>query len=253
MQLPLSLPKLVAHRGWRSRCPENTIAAYREAAKVGARYVECDLQLTRDLEPVLYHDVSLARVSGAPGTVFDHRWETLKKIGAAETARLGQAWAGEPVAHLRDFVDFLRGNPQLRAFVEMKEESLERYGLGSVMPRVLEILDPVKHQCDMISFSLEWCRTLRRDTHYPVGFIAQSFEQLNSPEIRALSPDFECVDWRQLPREGSLARPGAALLCWEINDPGLAMKLHARGLHFVETYEIGEMNEALSRLASDLS
>jgi hypothetical protein len=76
---------------------------------------------------------------------------------------------------------------------------------------------------------------------------------LNSPEIRALSPYFECVDWRKLPREGSLARPGAALFCWEINDPGLAMKLHARGLHFVETYEIGEMNEALIRLASDLS
>ena len=34
MKTPLSLPKLVAHRGWRSRCPENTIIAYQQAAKV---------------------------------------------------------------------------------------------------------------------------------------------------------------------------------------------------------------------------
>lgn len=251
MKIPLSLPKLVAHRGWRSRCPENTIIAYQEAVRVGARYVECDLQLTRDLEPVLYHDVTLDRVSGVEGTVFDHRWETLKKIKAGEASRFGQthAYINEPIAHLKDFVTFLQQHPQVRAFVEMKQESLDRYGLASVLPRVMEALSPVKHQCELISFSLEWCQAVRKGTHYPVGFIAESLEQLDLPQVKALRGEFECVNYKELPPEGSVTRNGSALFCWEISDPGLAVDLHARGLDFVETYEIGEMLKAFSQLS----
>ena len=46
---------------------ENTIASLRKAGAHGADYVEFDLQLTKDLVPVVYHDftvcTTLARVS----------------------------------------------------------------------------------------------------------------------------------------------------------------------------------------------
>ena len=45
---------------------ENTIASLRKAGAHGADYVEFDLQLTKDLVPVVYHDftvcTTLARV-----------------------------------------------------------------------------------------------------------------------------------------------------------------------------------------------
>ncbi|RHZ73684.1 hypothetical protein CDV55_106188 [Aspergillus turcosus] len=60
--------QLVGHRGLgqntanRSHLQlgENTMESFRLAAKQGATYVEFDVQLTRDLVPVLYHDFSLS-------------------------------------------------------------------------------------------------------------------------------------------------------------------------------------------------
>ena len=129
--------------------------------------------------------------------------------------------------------------------VEMKDESLQRYGLGSVLPRVMEALKPVQHQVNQISFSLPWCQILRRETQYPVGFIAENYNQLSDPAVQVLKPEFLCVDYQALPAQGSVVQPGSALFCWEVADPALALQLHARGVDYVETYEIGEMLKAL--------
>ena len=39
-------PDLVAHRGYALRYPENTLAAFQAAITAGARFVECDVQLS---------------------------------------------------------------------------------------------------------------------------------------------------------------------------------------------------------------
>ena len=47
-----AVPSLVAHRGWASCYPENTLPAVAAALAAGAAYIEIDIQLTRDLVPV---------------------------------------------------------------------------------------------------------------------------------------------------------------------------------------------------------
>ena len=49
-------PWLFAHRGARAHEPENTLAAFRLALKLGATGLESDVWLTSDGEPVLDHD-----------------------------------------------------------------------------------------------------------------------------------------------------------------------------------------------------
>lgn len=63
--------RLVAHRGEHDnkRVRENTLAAFRAAADAGVWGVEMDLRWTRDLEPVVIHDATTARVFGADLTV----------------------------------------------------------------------------------------------------------------------------------------------------------------------------------------
>ena len=197
---------------------------------------------------MLFHDVELGRVCGVDGSVFDHRWESFSRLSASEPSRLGEKFAGNPPAHLKDFVAFLKDHPQVRAFVEMKEESLQRYGLDSALLRVLETLAPVKHQCDLISFSFDWCDAVRRRSHYPVGFIAESYEGLSGERVRKLAPEFECVDWKLLP-PGDVRRSGAALFCWEVSDAATARDLQARGVDFIETYRVGELKEELESKA----
>jgi glycerophosphoryl diester phosphodiesterase len=54
-------PWVIAHRGARSLAPENTLPAFRKAVALGADAVECDVHLTRDAMPVVFHDFTLER------------------------------------------------------------------------------------------------------------------------------------------------------------------------------------------------
>ena len=54
---------VIAHRGASGYLPEHTLAAYELAVRMGADYVEPDLQLTRDGQLVAMHDASLARTT----------------------------------------------------------------------------------------------------------------------------------------------------------------------------------------------
>lgn len=56
---------IIAHRGARSVAPENTLAAARRAAALGADGWELDVQLTTDGELILMHDETLTRTTNA--------------------------------------------------------------------------------------------------------------------------------------------------------------------------------------------
>ncbi|MFP4125813.1 MAG: glycerophosphodiester phosphodiesterase family protein [Alphaproteobacteria bacterium] len=92
------LPRVVAHRGASAAAPENTLAALRYAAAMGARWAECDVRLAGDGTPVVIHDATLERTTDGRGAVGAR--------GRAELARLDAggwfdvAFAGERVPTL---------------------------------------------------------------------------------------------------------------------------------------------------------
>lgn len=63
----LSIPRFQAHRGYRPRADvqENTIPAFRLAKASGAEMCECDVQISRDGEVVIFHDETLQRLGGS--------------------------------------------------------------------------------------------------------------------------------------------------------------------------------------------
>lgn len=58
-------PIVVAHRGDRVHHPENTLAAFRAAAEIGAPMQEFDVRVTRDGALVCIHDTTLDRTTDA--------------------------------------------------------------------------------------------------------------------------------------------------------------------------------------------
>lgn len=74
------LPMQIAHRGGASERPENTLAAFENAVKVGAQMLELDVHLTRDGHVVVLHDEDLARVTGKQEKIQDLRLEDLPKL-----------------------------------------------------------------------------------------------------------------------------------------------------------------------------
>ncbi len=62
---------IIAHRGFSSRYPENTLAAIRAAIRLGVDMVEIDVQQTRDGELIVFHDYRLDRIYGVHKRVRD--------------------------------------------------------------------------------------------------------------------------------------------------------------------------------------
>lgn len=108
---------IASHRGGGATAPENTLPAITAALAAGFDYVEVDVALTADRQPVLMHDATLDRTTNGHGPVSAR---TLDEIRALDAGSWFDArFAGTPVPTLGEFLDVLAGSPQ-RAIVEFK-------------------------------------------------------------------------------------------------------------------------------------
>ncbi|WP_141604240.1 glycerophosphodiester phosphodiesterase [Terrilactibacillus laevilacticus] len=75
---------IIAHRGYSSKYPENTMLAFKAAQKAGADGIETDVQLSKDGVPVLIHDETLNRVAKVNGYVKDFTLKELIEINVGK-------------------------------------------------------------------------------------------------------------------------------------------------------------------------
>ena len=120
--------KLVAHRGYQAKYPENTVLSLNKAIAAGALFIELDVQFSADKLPIIYHDTDLQRVSGRHIDLFSIRRDKLLTYPACEPHRLGRTFDDQTISPLEAIVDILLANPQVTAFIEIKEESIEHCG-----------------------------------------------------------------------------------------------------------------------------
>ena len=92
-------PLAFAHRGAHESAEESTMPALAEAVRLGFRYIETDVQVSRDGVPILFHDDTLARVLGRNGRVRDHSSHELAQLrtpGGETLVRLDEALSTFP-------------------------------------------------------------------------------------------------------------------------------------------------------------
>lgn len=73
---------VIAHRAGRGIQPENTLAAIRNAIKLGVDYVELDIRATKDGHLVIMHDGSVDRTTNGKGAVKELDFETIRTLDA---------------------------------------------------------------------------------------------------------------------------------------------------------------------------
>jgi len=76
-------PYIMAHRGNRVDCPENSLAAFRQAFADGADLLETDLHLSRDGVFMCIHDATLERTTDGHGPVAEKTLAELKQLSAS--------------------------------------------------------------------------------------------------------------------------------------------------------------------------
>lgn len=239
-----STPKLVAHRGYAARYPENTLLAMCAAVEAGAHYLEFDVQLSADKVPVLFHDHDLQRMCGQHGAIHEHTLNRLRDFSASEFGKFGYRFVGNPVTTLHEMVVFLAAHPAVFAFVELKRQSLRHFGIDAALAAILPMLEPVREQVIMISYSLEALRETRERSSFPIGAVFDQWHERKQVLMRTLRPEFLFTDIDELPRFGKLKHAQCQLAVYECTDPVRAVQVHRRGVDFVETFAIAEMMDS---------
>jgi glycerophosphoryl diester phosphodiesterase len=160
-------PLIFAHRGFGDLAPDNSLYAVERALEAGMDGVDVDGQLTKDGELVVFHDLSVDRLTSGTGRVRDKT--------RAEMLALDLGPKYEPAltgAHVRTFEDFLvavKGRGIL--MVELKVPGMAESGIER---RAVEIIR--KHDAHrevvLSSFNpLVLYRLKRLDPHVRTAFI----------------------------------------------------------------------------------
>ncbi len=244
----MRVPELVAHRGYPLHYPENTLVGIEAALAAGAHFVEVDVQLTADRVPVLFHDRNMDRLCRVPGAIHEFTRDQLRQRHVLEFDRFGYKFAQNPITLLAELAGLLARNPQATAFIEIKRIAVERFGVATVLERVLTALAPVTAQCVLISYNMPVLLAAREQGYRRVGAILERWHHRRNPDVRAIHPDYLFCDAADLPRFGDLGQDGAGVVVYEVTDPQLALKLARRGVGYIETFAIGEMLAAFGLL-----
>ncbi len=76
-------PYVMAHRGNRVLCPENTLASFSKAFEEGADILETDLHLSADGVFMCIHDATVDRTTNGSGLVSEKTLAELKELSAS--------------------------------------------------------------------------------------------------------------------------------------------------------------------------
>lgn len=161
----------IAHRGLHDRSSgiiENSRSAF-EAAIARDFAIECDVQLSSDGIPVIFHDDDLERLTGVKGPVGSR---TLAQLQAVPL--LGSA-TGESPQTLTDFLDQIAGRALLQIELKMQPNSAMSDALART---TTEALAAYNGHVAVESFD-PWLLTRMRDNGYagPLGIITYAYDK----------------------------------------------------------------------------
>jgi len=239
---PWPYPKILAHRGAGRLAPENTLAAFTHAYRLGQRMFEFDVKLSADEVPVLMHDADLERTSNGIGPLGAHTWSALATLDAGSWH--SPQFAGEPIPRLDKLAEWLLSRG-LMANVEIKPSPGADARSGEVIADLCARLwREVEVPCLLSSFSESALRAARQAA--PALPRALLMDRL-TPDWLARCRALDCVaaDWNAVVLSPALLRDahaaGLRVLAYTVNDPGLARRLIAWGADAVITDAVDQL------------
>ena len=194
------MTKIFAHRGSKGTHPENTLASFKEAVRVGSDGIELDVHLTKDGHLVVIHDETVDRTTNGTGEI---RNLTLAEIKAMDAGSwFHNKYAGEKIPTLEEVLLLLTElgfNGQLN--IELKTDVIQYKGL------------------------VEKCLALQGTKTWPFAIVYSSFNPYTLVELKEANPSqeigllFESKEWADkgdAMLEKESYHPDLKLLDWAI-------------------------------------
>ncbi|AIN94042.1 glycerophosphodiester phosphodiesterase [Treponema putidum] len=163
-----------AHRGFRSKYPENTMLAFSKAADSGVDGIEFDVHLSSDGVPIIIHDEALDRTCNASGLVKDFSFAELKKINAAANFKSSKP-LDEKIPCLEEYFDFIK-DKDIISNIELKTGVFEYPGIEETVYALLKKYN-LQDKCIISSFNHESVLRMKKiDSSLVCGFLVDSWD-----------------------------------------------------------------------------
>lgn len=220
---------IFAHRGFGDHGPDNSLYAVERALAAGMDGVDVDGQLTRDGELVIFHDLSVDRLTADTGRVRDKTRDEMLALDLGP--KYDPAIRGANVHTFEDFVRAVKGRGIL--MVELKVPGL---GATGIEARAVEIIRRHGAYADVVlssfnPFVLYRIKRLDPDVRTALIFMDTNW----NPELLAEIKPEDRVDLPWMVRQEfirralrKLVRPDLLSINHEV-DPAVTDRLIAKG------------------------
>lgn len=219
----------IAHRGFSSCFPENTMLAFCEAERAGCDGIELDVHLTRDGVPVIIHDENIRRTTDGDGLVSSFSFTELRAFNASAS------WNGkypfQSIPSLEEYFQWVKGTG-LITNIELKNgvidyPDLEKKVIGLIRRYGLEeriLFSSFNH------ISMQRCKQLA--PAIPCGLLYSCW--IVNPGAYAAGLGVECVHPRFLSLTdetiAEIHRHHIRINAWTINEEDDIRRLAGQGI-----------------------
>ena len=164
--LGLADPVITYHRGYSSRAPENTMAAFLTALEDGSPRIELDVQMTADGVAVVTHDTSLRRCTGRNANIYDLTYAQVQQLDAGRWFH--RQFTGSCIPTLEEVLALCKGKTELN--IEIKPSTFTPT-LEAETVRLIHAYD-YGADCVVTSQSYETlCKVKELDPDITTGYI----------------------------------------------------------------------------------
>lgn len=238
--------RLVAHRGYSSKAPENTIEAIEAAAKNGYDAVEIDIDWTKDGVAVLMHDETLKRTSNMSwlqrcfgGNKCSHyTFEELREYDFGSWK--GEEFKGTKIPSFKEALECAKEN-DLDLYIELKE------GKGFTKERAKKLIEQIKNagmedKVNWISFEKDYLIVIKNEMpNARLGYITRKLNEdvINTLEELKTSENEVFLDIKaaNVTEEtiGMLNETGFEFEAWTVDDIEILKEMESYGCTGITT------------------
>ena len=204
-------PKVYAHRGASVDYPEHTLAAYQAAIEQGADGFECDIRLTKDSIPILWHDSTMTRTAGSTGDIAALTYVQVRD--RYPQVMLFTDYLELAIAHQKDIaIETKHPVPTGREVEKVMEKVLKTYTAE---------IDKSGIEVSIMSFSWTAIENVSRNLNFNTvmlmdGIKGRCLENFSS--AKTLGPSIQSIKKR--PQIITTAKKrGKRLFIWTVDDP----------------------------------
>lgn len=170
------------------------------------------------------------------GRVVDYPVDRLKAVRVNGAAHGNIPLFDTTIPTLDQVIELLNQNPEITAYVEIKRQSLDYFGLERCIDCVIEALLPAQFPWVLISFAHDAIRYARTRYALPIGWVLHEYSDDARTQAQALEPAYLFCNVKRLPKIDRPFWQGSwQWVIYEINDPHHAMSLLHQGADMIET------------------